>query len=211
MNSDLDLATRQMIGTAFPDGAFRSTDGTRFTAREFPASSFILFIYPKTGRPDVAEAPQWSMVPGAKGCTAESCEFRDLASDFAAIGYSLLGLSSQHSEYQQEAAERLHLGYPLLSDPEFTLVSALGLPTFEFDSERLYVRSTLVVSAGIITHVQLGITDAAGHPRHLLEQLRNLLVSEHHNDSDDAQSKHHDGHGSHRHRVGVNTFIAHAR
>ncbi|MET0977468.1 MAG: peroxiredoxin [Paeniglutamicibacter terrestris] len=211
MNSDLEMTTRQLTGSTFPDLVFGATDGTRFTAREFSTRSFILFIYPKTGRPDVAEAAPWSMIPGVKGCTPESCEFRDLASDFAAIGYSILGLSGQHTEYQQEAAERLHLGYSLLSDPEFTLASALGLPTFEFDSERLYVRGTLVVSAGIITHVQLGITDAAGHPRHLLEQLRNLLVSEHHNDSDDAQSKHHEGHGSDRHSVGMNTFIAHAR
>jgi len=160
-----------LIGRAFPNLALRATTGGLLTGDELSADRFVLFVYPRTGRPDRAESPEWELLPGAKGCTAETCEFRDLAADYAAAGYKLYGLSSQETGDQTEASVRLHLPYPLLSDPDFTLASALQLPTFEFLGERLYVRSTLVVEHGTIAGAELGITDAAGHPRRLLAAL----------------------------------------
>ncbi len=142
------------------------------TPEDFATGSFVLFIYPRTGRPDRIEPPEWSLVPGAKGCTPESCEFRDLAADYAASGFRIYGLSSQDTEYQREAVGRLHLPYPLLSDPGFALATALDLPAFEFAGEKLHVRSTLVVTEGTITHAYVGITDAVAHPRLLLAELQ---------------------------------------
>ncbi|MDQ0092736.1 peroxiredoxin [Paeniglutamicibacter psychrophenolicus] len=166
------IPAEHLLGEQFPLLALPSTTGEVMGPMDFATGNFVLFIYPRTGRPDRVEPPEWSMVPGAKGCTAEACEFRDLAADYGSIGYRILGLSSQDTDYQREAAERLHLPYPLLSDPGFVLATACGLPTFGFDGELLHVRSTLVVRDRIITHAFLGITDAAAHSAALLEELQ---------------------------------------
>lgn len=168
----LDTLAQRLVGQQFPLVSLPSTNGKTMGPMDFATGSFVLFIYPRTGRPDRVEPPEWSLVPGAKGCTPEACEFRDLAAEYAAIGYALYGLSSQDTDYQREAAERLHLPYPLLSDPGFVLATACGLPTFGFDGELLHVRSTLVVRERMITHAFLGITEAAAHPRDLLDRLR---------------------------------------
>lgn len=136
---------------------------------------YVLFIYPRTGRPDRPESPEWAYVPGAKGCTAESCEFRDLADDFLRIGFRILGLSSQDTEYQREAVHRLHLPYPLLSDPGFRLADELGLDTFEFEGQRLYSRATLVVRKGVIDEAYVRIEDPRTHPRAVLSSLTDSL------------------------------------
>lgn len=172
MDMPLDTLATRLVGQQFPLIALPATSGKTMGPMDFATGSFVLFIYPRTGRPDTVEPPEWSLVPGAKGCTAEACEFRDLAADFASIGYRVLGLSNQDTGYQREAAERLHLPYPLLSDPGFVLATACGLPTFGFDGELLHVRSTLVVRDRMITHAFLGITEAAAHPRDLLDRLR---------------------------------------
>ena len=94
-----------------------------------------------------------------------------MAADYAAHGYGLYGLSSQDTEYQSEASARLHLPYSLLSDVALTVAESLNLPTFESEGERLYVRSTLVIQAGVIAEAFLGIENAADHPRQLLAEL----------------------------------------
>jgi len=172
MDMPTTIPAEHLVGEQFPLLSLPSTTGETMGPMDFATGSFVLFIYPRTGRPDRVEPPEWSLVPGAKGCTPEACEFRDLAADFASIGYRVLGLSSQETDYQREAAERLHLPYPLLSDPGFVLATACGLPTFGFDGELLHVRSTLVVRERLITHAFLGITEAAAHPRDLINRLR---------------------------------------
>lgn len=136
---------------------------------------YVLFVYPRTGRPDRPESAEWANIPGAKGCTAESCEFRDLADDFRRIGFRIFGLSSQDTEYQREAAERLHLPYPLLSDPGFRLAEEFGLGSFEFEGDRLYSRATLVVRDGVIDEAYLGIEDPRTHPHVVLRRLTDQL------------------------------------
>lgn len=160
-----------LVGQQFPLVALPSTTGQTIGPREFASGSFVLFSYPRTSRPDQTQSPEWALVPRAKGCTPEACEFRDLAADYAVLGYRIYGLSSQDTDDQSEAAKRLHLPYPVLSDPEFVLANALGLPTFGFDGELLHTRSTLVVRDRIITHAYFGILDAAAHARDLLERL----------------------------------------
>lgn len=172
MDMPLDDTAARLVGQQFPLVSLPATTGETLGPLDFAVGSFILFIYPRTGRPGKAESPEWSLIPGARGCTLEACEFRDLAEAYAAIDYRILGLSSQNTAYQREATERLHLPYPLLSDPGFVLATATGLPTFGFDGELLHVRSTLVVRERTITHAFLGIIDGAAHPRLLLEQLR---------------------------------------
>lgn len=162
---------QHLVGKVVPALEFPATTGQMVDLAQDSLGSFVLFIYPRTGRPDQPEADDWALIPGAKGCTAESCEFRDLAADFARIGLSIYGLSTQDTMYQQEAVQRLHLPYPLLSDPRMELGRALGLTTFVYDGLELYKRSSLVVRDGTIVMAELEITDAASHPRDLLAAL----------------------------------------
>lgn len=113
----------------------------------------VFFFYPRSGRPDEPQIPGWDDIPGARGCTPQSCAFRDSFPDFEALGAQLFGVSAQDTEYQREFAERTHLPYPLLSDAGFALTGALRLPTFEAGGMTLIKRLTLVVSAGRIETV----------------------------------------------------------
>lgn len=172
MKTPTDAAAELLVGAQFPLLSLPSTTGKTMGPMEFASGSFVLFIYPRTGRPDRVEPTGWSSVPGAKGCTPQACGFRDLSADYAALGYGIFGLSSQDTADQLEAVERLHLPYPMLSDPGFVLATACGLPTFGFDGELLHVRSTLVVRNRTITHAFLDIRDAAAHPHQLLTELQ---------------------------------------
>jgi peroxiredoxin len=96
---------------------------------------------------------EWDAIPGARGCTPESCGFRDHFAEISALGAGVFGVSTQDTDYQREAAERLRLPFELLSDSDFALTDALRLPMFRFEGERLLKRLTLVVRAGRIEHV----------------------------------------------------------
>ena len=95
----------------------------------------------------------WDAIPGARGCTPQSCAFRDHHGELAALGAEVYGLSTQSTDYQKEMAERLHLPFPVLSDARFDLIAALRLPTFEVDGMRLIKRLTLIVADGRIEAV----------------------------------------------------------
>jgi peroxiredoxin len=116
----------------------------------------VVYCYPRTGRPD--EDPPggmaaWNAIPGARGCTPQCCAYRDHYSELAALGATVYGLSTQDTEYQSEAAQRLHLPFPLLSDSRFDFVRALQLPTFTFSGVELVKRLTLIARSGRIEEV----------------------------------------------------------
>ena len=120
---------------------------------ELASGRAVLYIYPRTGRPDVPVPESWDAIPGARGCTPQSCGFRDHAEELHALGARIAGLSAQPLADQVEVAERLGLHYPVIADPERRLGAALDLPTFEFEGETLYRRVTLVLEAGRVTKV----------------------------------------------------------
>ena len=147
-----DGAADQLAGTALPAMALRATDGSQIDLSK-QASMTVVFIYPKTGQPGVPSPEGWDMIPGARGCTPQACAFRDLYGELRELGVDhLFGLSVQDTDYQREAAERLHLPFPLLSDQDFQLTNALTLPTFEAAGMRLLKRLTLVIADGKIVH-----------------------------------------------------------
>jgi peroxiredoxin len=114
----------------------------------------VVYAYPRTGRPGQPLPTGWDAIPGARGCTPQSCAFRDHFADLTAHGVAhLFGLSTQDTDYQREAAERLHLPFRLLSDAAFRLTDALRLPTFTVDGMRLIRRLTLVIDDGVIATV----------------------------------------------------------
>lgn len=113
----------------------------------------VLYIYPMTGRPDEELPDGWEMIPGARGCTPQTCAFRDHQQQLAALGVEVYGISVQSTEYQREMVDRLHVGFPVLSDPAMELGRALDLPLLEAAGMSLYKRLTLIVRGGRIEHV----------------------------------------------------------
>lgn len=169
---DGTASAQRVLGRGLPALCLPATDGSSVDLTSLPNRT-ILFVYPLTGRPALDMPDGWATIPGAIGCTAEVCGFRDLHRELLVAGAgAVLGLSSQTTVYQTELSNRLGLAFPLLSDPWLTLAAGLGLPTFEVDGMRLYTRATLVVDAGVVTHVWSPIPDPAHHPSDVVEWLR---------------------------------------
>jgi peroxiredoxin len=148
-----DGAAAHLPGRVLPSVPLSATDGATIDLAALPGRT-VVYAYPRTGRPDRANPEGWDMIPGARGCSPQSCAFRDHHAALRALGVAhLFGLSTQDTAYQQEAAARLHLPFALLSDAGLTLTAALDLPTFEAEGMTLLKRLTLVIDAGRITHV----------------------------------------------------------
>lgn len=117
------------------------------------AGRIVVYCYPRTGQPDVDPPAGWDAIPGARGCTPQSCAFRDHHTQLRSLGALVFGLSTQDTTYQREVVERLHLPFELLSDAAFELTDALQLPTFEIAGFTLLKRVTLIVNDGRIEKV----------------------------------------------------------
>lgn len=149
-----DGAASHLPGAAVPRIPLpATTGGTVDLAARSTAAPVVVFAYPRTGRPGIDPPPGWDEIPGARGCTPEACSFRDLMAEFAAAGAEVYGLSTQDTGYQQEAAWRLALPYPLVSDESLAFTRALRLPTFEVSGMVLLRRLTLVLRDGRIERV----------------------------------------------------------
>jgi peroxiredoxin len=148
-----DGATRHLHGARMASVALPATDGRTVDLAALKGRS-VVYAYPRTGRPGVANPKGWDMIPGARGCSPQSCSFRDHFAGLRALGVDhLFGLSTQDTAYQREAAERLHLPFALLSDEQLRLVLAMDLPTFGADGMTLLKRFTLVIEDGVVEQV----------------------------------------------------------
>ncbi|MFZ3581009.1 peroxiredoxin [Loktanella sp. DJP18] len=161
-----DGGAAHLAGLAVPQVTLASTAGSRVDLSRLPGIA-VLYIYPMTGRPDRPLPDEWDATPGARGCTPQSCAYRDHFADLSTRGVAhLFGLSTQDTDWQAEAAARLHLPYPLLSDADLTLTRALNLPTFQMEGQTLLKRCTLILRDGVIVRVHYPVfppdQDAAG-------------------------------------------------
>lgn len=147
-----DGACDHLVGTRLPVLSLPATDGS-FVDLSQRQGTTVVYVYPRTGRPNEEMPDGWDDIPGARGCTPQSCAFRDHYAELQELGADVYGLSTQDTEYQQEAVERLHLPFPLLSDEDLRFTRALGLPTFEAAGMTLIKRLTLIVDDGRIEHV----------------------------------------------------------
>lgn len=147
-----DGACDHLPGMRLPALALPATDGSAVDLSTLRGRS-VVYVYPRTGHPDQPLPTGWDAIPGARGCTPQSCAYRDLAAELAALGARVFGLSTQETAYQREAAERLHLPFPLLSDESLAFAAALSLPTFEVDGMTLIRRLTLVAKESVIETV----------------------------------------------------------
>jgi peroxiredoxin len=148
-----DGASSHLNRAALPDVPLEATDGSTISLGKLPGRS-VVFVYPMTGRPDVALPNGWDQIPGARGCTPQACAFRDQHADLRGAGADhIFGLSTQDSEYQREAAQRLHLPFPLLSDARLSFTQAAKLPTMTVDGRILAKRLALIIDDGVVAHV----------------------------------------------------------
>ena len=148
-----DGAARHLTGMRLPDVTLTATDGAQVNLSKLPGRT-VVYVYPRTGRPGQALPTGWDAIPGARGCTPQSCGFRDHFDELKKLGVdALFGLSTQDSAYQREAAERLHLPFAILSDAGLQLTRAMRLPTFDVDGMTLLKRMAWVIDQGVIAHV----------------------------------------------------------
>lgn len=169
-----DGAAAHLPGSAMPAVALEASDGSTVRLDELGPGRTVIYAYPLTGYPDGAAMPEgWDLIPGARGCTAEACAFRDHHAELLAAGASaVFGLSVQNSDYQREVVERLHLPFAMLSDAAFELTRALRLPTFEASGLTLLRRLTLVVADGVVEHVFYPVFPPDRHADEVLVWLR---------------------------------------
>jgi peroxiredoxin len=166
-----DGAARHIPGVELPALRLQSTAGD-LDLREAAAGTLVLYIYPRTGRPGEPPPDGWDATPGARGCTPQSCAFRDHRAELAELGADVAGMSAQSLADQQEFAAREHIPYPILADPKLRLAEAIGLPTFEIEGMRLYRRITLVARSGRIEHVFYPVFPPDSHAAEVLAYLR---------------------------------------
>lgn len=133
-----------------PELALPSSRGGTAELAELARGLLVAYLYPRTGVPGQPLPVGWNEIPGARGCTPQSCAYRDAQAEFAALGASVVGIGAQSPDEQREFAAREQIPFPLLSDSELRLATALRLPTFEVDGMTLYKRLTFVAEAGRI-------------------------------------------------------------
>jgi peroxiredoxin len=168
-----DGAASHLPGRAMPALSLPATDGRQVDLAALGDGRTVIYIYPMTGRPGVELPEGWDDIPGARGCTPESCGFRNLHDELLAAGAAqVFGLSSQSTEYQREAVDRLHLPFAMLSDEPLALAGALGLPTFSIEGQTLYRRLTMIVTGGALEHVFYPIFPPDQHAQEVLDWLR---------------------------------------
>ncbi|MGJ8621530.1 MAG: peroxiredoxin [Yoonia sp.] len=142
-----------LVGQSLPAISLPATEGTAVDLSSLDGIC-VIYVYPKTGRPDQDLPAGWDDIPGARGCTPQTCSYRDHAAELKTWGVKhLFGLSTQDSDYQAEAAARLQLPFPLLSDAKRAFGKAMDLPGWDADGAYLHKRLTMIAKDGIIAKV----------------------------------------------------------
>jgi peroxiredoxin len=164
-----DGVAAHLTGMEIPDLTLESSLGP-VRLRDFD----VIYIYPRTGRRGRDATPGWDQIPGARGCTPESCGFRDALSDFEKLSIRVAGLSAQTLDDQEEFAQRNRMPFPVIADPKWKLGAALRLPTFEVEGQILYKRLTLLARCGRIEKVFYPVFPPDKHAQEVLAWLRSV-------------------------------------
>lgn len=151
-----DGATNHLIGMRIPSLVLTSSHGQLINLGDIKGK-LVIYCYPMTGQPNVALPDGWDQIPGARGCTPQSCSFRDHYQELQTLGAQVIGLSVQNTDYQKEMVDRLHLPFPVVSDSEYQFQKALSLPTFVAAGMMLLKRVTLIAADGEICAVHYPI------------------------------------------------------
>jgi peroxiredoxin len=172
-----DGAAAHLPGARMPSIALPATDGTVVALDRLPRRT-VIYTYPRTGRPGVAPlVADWDLIPGARGCTPEACGFRDHHRELAELEVDVYGLSTQDTEYQREAVERLQLPFSMLSDSELRLTHGLHLPTLAVAGHVLLQRLTLLIFGGVVERVWYPVFPPDAHADEVLAWLRGRVAA----------------------------------
>ena len=165
-----DGACAHLLGARLAAVMLVSTRGRRVDVSAI-VGRVVVYAYPRTGVPDHDPPAGWDLIPGARGCTPQSCAYRDHHAELRALGAEVFGVATNPPEYQREVAERLHLPFELLSDERFELTDAMRFPTFEIGGMRLLRRFTLIARGGVIERVHYPVFPTDGDAGRVLEYL----------------------------------------
>ena len=171
-----DGGAAHLLGLQLPNIQLKATDGSVLNLSEI-AGKLVLYCYPMTGRPNVALPEGWDQIPGARGCTPQSCSFRDHYQEIKALGAEVMGLSVQDVAYQMEMAARLHLPFNILSDSNHEFQKALKLPTFNVAGMTFLKRVTLIFDGGCVRAVHYPIFPIDRDPDWVIDQLRSFQIN----------------------------------
>jgi peroxiredoxin len=170
-----DGAARHLARVRVASVSLPATDGSTVNLAKVPGR-VVVYAYPRSGRPGVPNPEGWDLIPGARGCTPQSCAFRDHFAELKEAGVNhLYGLSTQSPAYQREAAERLHLPFAVLSDDHLHLTKAMRLPTFEASGMTLLKRLTLIINDGVVEHVFYPVFPPDQNAAEVLKFLRSKV------------------------------------
>ena len=167
-----DGGARHLKGMALPDLELPSTRNRRVNLSTVSAPRIVIYAYPMTGRPDRQLPQGWDDIPGARGCTPETCGFRDHHKDLAKLHADVFGISTQDTAYQQEMVKRLEVPFEVLSDEQMAFARALNLPTFTVDGMTLLKRLTIVARRGRIEHVFYPVFPPDAHAEEVIAWLK---------------------------------------
>lgn len=165
-----DGASSHLLGKSLPSVVLHSTSGKQVNISKI--SNVVFYCYPMTGQPGVELPAGWDLIPGARGCTPQSCSFRDHYQELQTLNTQVYGISTQKSSAQLEAVERLHLPYELLSDADLKFTTSLQLPTFEVEKQRLIKRLTLIIRERKIVKVFYPVFPPEQNARNVVEWLK---------------------------------------
>jgi peroxiredoxin len=167
-----DGGARHLTGMALPDLELPSTENRRVNLSKVSAPRIVIYAYPMTGRPDRQLPQGWDDIPGARGCTPETCGFRDHHKDLAKLHAEVFGVSTQDTAYQQEMVKRLEVPFEVLSDEQMAFARGLKLPTFTVDGMTLLKRLTIVARSGRIEHVFYPVFPPDKHAEEVIAWLK---------------------------------------
>jgi len=165
-----DGACDHLIGMKLPDIDLLATDGSVVNLSAQKRKT-VVYCYPMTGKPGIPLPEGWNEIPGARGCTPQSCSFRDHHSELSALDADVFGLSTQNTEYQKEMAERLHLPFLVLSDANFKFCEVMRLPTFDVSGMRLLKRVTMIAENNSVIGVHYPIFPSDSDANWVIDQL----------------------------------------
>jgi len=166
-----DGTTDHLKGMKLPQVSLMATSGQKIEVGDIKGK-LVIYCYPMTGRPNVALPDGWDNIPGARGCTPQSCSYRDHYQELKSLGAVVLGLSVQSPEYQKEMADRLHLPFPVVSDANYEFQKALNMPTFVAAGMTLLKRVTLIANNGHIEAVHYPIFPSDSDAAWVLDYLK---------------------------------------
>jgi peroxiredoxin len=166
-----DGSTDHLKGMKLPKVSLQATNGKRIDLADIKGR-LVIYCYPMTGQPNVALPDGWDQIPGARGCTPQSCSYRDHYQELQSLGAQVIGMSVQTTDYQKEMADRLHLPFPVVSDVDYEFQNALNMPTFVTAGMTLLKRVTLIANDGVIEAVHYPIFPSDSDAAWVLEYLK---------------------------------------